>query len=196
MNDIATEADVPDPQSPPPVHRWQVLGRRPLYTSSWISLALVRVVPPGREPYEHHVAQMADAVGVVLCHPEQGVLLLHRHRFITDTVGYEIPAGGVDDGESVQQAATREVLEETGWTVRDPQPLLSCNASDGVSTQRFHFVLAHADRFLGEPRDGHESTSRVWVGHSRISELISDGSVPGALSTVALLYALHFGRLP
>lgn len=195
MKDSVAAPDVPGPPSPPPVRRWEVLGRRPIYTSRWISLALLRVAPPGREPYEHHVAEISDAVGVVLWHPEQGVLLLHRHRFITDTVGYEIPAGGIDEGETVEQAAAREVLEETGWTVQGVEPLLSRNASDGVSTQRFHFVLARADRFHGEPRDDHEATSRVWVDRSQLNELISDGSIPGALSTVALLYALQFGRI-
>jgi 8-oxo-dGTP pyrophosphatase MutT (NUDIX family) len=195
VNDIVDPADAADPQAPPPVRRWEVFGRRPLYISKWISLALVRVAPPGRDPYEHHVAEIADAVGVLLCHPQKGILLLHRHRFITDTVGYEIPAGGLDDGETVEQAAAREVLEETGWITREMKPLLSCNASDGVSTQRFHFMLAQADRFLGEPRDDYEATSRIWVDRSRISRLISDGSIPGALSTVPLLYALHFGHL-
>lgn len=195
MNDIVQATGVPSPQAPAPVRRWEILGRRTLYASKWISLALVRVAPPGRDPYEHHVAEIANAVGVLLCHPEKGVLLLHRHRFITDTVGYEIPAGGVDDGETIEQAADRELLEETGWTAREIKPLLSCNASDGVSTQRFHFVLARADKFLGAPRDDHEATSRIWVDRSRISGLLSDGSVPGALSTVPLLYALHFGHL-
>jgi 8-oxo-dGTP pyrophosphatase MutT (NUDIX family) len=42
--------------------------------------------------------------------PDRGVLLLWRHRFITDSWGYEIPAGGVDEGETPAQAATRELL--------------------------------------------------------------------------------------
>ena len=40
--------------------------------------------------------------------------MLWRHRFITDSWGWEIPAGGVDAGETPEDAAAREVLEETG----------------------------------------------------------------------------------
>ncbi len=47
--------------------------------------------------------------------PARGVLLLWRHRFITDTWGWEIPAGGIDPGETPPDAAARETLEETGW---------------------------------------------------------------------------------
>lgn len=179
----------------PPAERWEILGRRSLYTSRWVNLALTKVAPPGHEPYEHHVVELPDAVGVVLRHPTNGVLLLHRHRFITDTAGFEIPAGGIEQGERIEQAATREVLEETGWTIRDMTRLLSCNSSDGVSDQRFHVVLAIADRLLGPPADEYEATSRVWVDRGWLADLISAGSMPGALSTVALLYALHFGHL-
>ncbi|MBV9023278.1 MAG: NUDIX hydrolase [Streptomycetaceae bacterium] len=195
MDDAAGTDGQSSGTEPPPVRKWEVLGRRSLYNSRWVNLSLVRVAPPGREPYEHHVAGVPDAVGVVLRHPDRGVLLLHRHRFITDTVGYEIPAGGIDAGETVEQAAARELLEETGWTVRDTAPLLSCNASDGVSDQRFHFVLAHAGEFQGTPVDDHEATSRVWADKARLTRLIAEGAVPGSLSTVALLYALHFGHL-
>ncbi|MES0833713.1 NUDIX hydrolase [Nocardiopsis tropica] len=179
----------------PEPERWKVLGNRPLYSSPWIGLDLVKVVPPGREPYEHHVARVADAVGVVLRHPDRGVLLLHRYRFITDTSGFEIPAGALDEDEGVEDAAAREVLEETGWTVRDMSRMLVCNPSDGVSDQRFHFVLATADEQTGEPVDAYESSARVWFRPDELSSLLRDGKVPGALTSVALLHALHFGML-
>ena len=47
--------------------------------------------------------------------PARGVLALWRHRFITDTWGWEIPAGRLEAGETAEQAARRETLEETGW---------------------------------------------------------------------------------
>jgi UDP-glucose 4-epimerase len=178
-----------------PARRWRVLSERTLYESPWVSLALARVAPPTREPYEHHVVRLPSAVGVVLHKPERGVLLLHRHRFITDTTGFEIPAGGIDAGEAVEAAAARETLEETGWIVSDVEHLVSCNVSDGVTDQRFHLVAAAACDHAGPPIDAYEATSQVWVDVAELPELLRRGLVPGALSTVALLHALHFGRL-
>ena len=101
--------------------KWIVHGERFLYESPWMSLALTDVEIPGGERFEHHVVRAAaDASGTVMVDAERGVLLLWRHRFITDTWGWEVPAGRVDEGETPAEAAAREALEETGWR---PGPL-------------------------------------------------------------------------
>ena len=90
--------------------RWTVHGERALYESEWVRLALVDVEIPGEARFEHHVVRMPNqASGTVVHDPDRGVLLLWRHRFITDTWGWEIPAGRIDDGETPEEAAAREV---------------------------------------------------------------------------------------
>ena len=86
--------------------RWTVHGERSLYESDWMCLRLVDVELPGGRRFEHHVLRTpAHAAGVVVHDPDRGVLLLWRHRFITDEWGWEIPAGRIDDGEAVEAAA-------------------------------------------------------------------------------------------
>lgn len=179
----------------PSAERWTVEGRRAVYESRWAGLDLVTVRPPGREPYEHHVVRLPSAVGVVVQDPVRGVLLLHRHRFITGTEGFEIPAGGVDPGESIEQAAARETHEETGWRIASATHFLTSNASDGATDQRFHFVHARVAGYTGPPEDSHEATSLHWVPVRQVPALLRAGRVPGVLSSVALLYALQFGHL-
>jgi UDP-glucose 4-epimerase len=195
---LAAPPEPPRPVAPEPVpvaERWEVLNSRSLYESKWVGLSLVKVRPPGREPYDHHVVSLPPAVGVVVGCPRRGILLLHRHRFITDSAGFEVPAGGIDPHESVEAAAEREVLEETGWRLRGVERLVSCNVSDGVSDQRFHLVLARPGRHSGPPVDAHEATSQAWFRPGRVRGLIREGEVPGALSIVALLYALSYDRV-
>ena len=74
--------------------RWTVHGERRLYDSEWMRLVLVDVEVPGVERFDHHVVRYPQpASGTVVHDPDRGVLLLWRHRFITDTWGWEIPAG-------------------------------------------------------------------------------------------------------
>ncbi|WP_225824064.1 NUDIX hydrolase [Streptomyces naphthomycinicus] len=178
-----------------PVERWTTHGRTSLYSSPWVGLDLVSVQPPGRPRYEHHVVRLPSAVGVVLSDAQNRVLLIHRHRFITDTEGFEIPAGAIETGESHVDAARRELLEETGWSTATAEHFLTVNSSDGATDQRFHYVHATADTWTGSPEDAYESSSLHWVGIDEIPVLLQQGRIPGALTGVALLYMLQFGIL-
>lgn len=175
---------------------WSVTGRRSVYTSPYVSLDLVAVEPPGRPAYEHHVVEVPhDSVGVVVHRPGHGVLLLYRHRFITGTYGFEVPAGGAEAGESALDAARREVFEETGWELGDAQVMVAANVSDGLLDHRFHYVYGRAGREVAPPVDTHEATALYWVPVAELSGLIAGGHVPGGLSMLALLYAIQFGFL-
>ena len=125
--------------------RWIVHGERTLYSSPWVGLRLADVEIPGGERFDHHVVRVPrEAAGCVVHDPERGVLLLWRHRFITDTWGWEIPAGATDDGESPAEAAAREVHEETGWRPGPVEHLVTYQPTNGLSDQRFHVFLAGA----------------------------------------------------
>ena len=96
--------------------QWTVHGRRSIYESSWVSLDLVDVELPDGQRFEQHVVRMARPVaGAAVIRDPGQVLLLWRHRHVTATWGWEIPMGRVEEGESPEQAAAREVEEETGW---------------------------------------------------------------------------------
>jgi len=171
--------------------RWNVLGERTLYASEWVHLKLVEVEPPGHAPFEHHVVHLPkDAVGVVITDPERGVLLLWRHRFITDSWGWEFPAGSVEPGEDVAAAARREVLEETGWAPGPLQFLFSYNVANGITDHRFHVYQAEGAVEVGPPTDDIEAERIEWVPFAEVPRLIAAGEIPDGPTLVALLYAL------
>jgi 8-oxo-dGTP pyrophosphatase MutT (NUDIX family) len=123
------------------------------------------------------------------------VLLLWRHRFITDTWGWEIPAGAVEDGESPGEAAAREVWEETGWRPGALEHLVSYQPSNGLSDQRFHLFLAQGAEHAGDPIDVGEAERIEWRLPSEVRADIARNEMRDGLSLTAMLYVLAFGRL-
>ena len=93
-------------------------SRRQLYGSEGVNLELADVELPNGQRISHHVLRMPrqSVVAAVVDHAR--ILMLWRHRFITDRWGWERRAGWVDDGG--ERRPQRQEVEETGWR---PGPL-------------------------------------------------------------------------
>src|SRR5262249_60217862 len=98
--------------SPP----WRVLGKRRIYTNEWINVDFWSVrLPDGTVVEDYTVLDYPQpAVAVLPIGADGRVLMIDHYRFITDTRGWELPAGRVDPGESVDAPAGRGLLEGTG----------------------------------------------------------------------------------
>ncbi|MBB2925051.1 NUDIX domain-containing protein [Cellulomonas cellasea] len=168
--------------------RWQTFGERTVYDSPWVRVALVDVEVPGVGRLDHHVVRMpAHAAGTVVHDPGRGVLLLWRHRFITDTWGWEVPAGRLEGDETAAEAAARETLEETGWRPGPLRPLVEYHPTNGSSDQTFHVFLADGATYVGEPADAFESERIAWVPLDEVRRLVLDGGIGDGLSLTGLL---------
>jgi 8-oxo-dGTP pyrophosphatase MutT (NUDIX family) len=170
--------------------RWTVHGERTLYDSDWVRLTLVDVELPSGDRYEHHVVRIPAPASAAVVRRDGEILLLWRHRFITDSWGWEVPAGEVHEGEQPEEAAARETLEETGWRPGPLRALGSYFPMNGRSDQRFHVFVAQGAERVGEPSDQDEAERVEWVPEERVRELLRDGSISDGYSLVALYWAL------
>jgi 8-oxo-dGDP phosphatase len=171
--------------------KWIVHGERVIYDSPWVRLALTDIELPDGPRFEHHVVRAtAQAAGVVVNDPQRGVLLLWRHRFATDTWGWEVPGGRVDEGETAVAAGAREVLEETGWRPGPLRPIGRYFPQNGFSDAVFNLFECDGAEYVGEPSDPYESERVEWVSWSTIRSEIAAGRVGDGLSLTALLWIL------
>ena len=176
--------------------KWTVHGERSLYESDWIRLVLTDVEIPDGERFEHHVVRMPrQAAGTIVHDPERGVLLLWRHRFITDSWGWEIPAGGIELDETPEAAAVRETVEETGWEPSALRLLTRYHPTNGLSDQTFHVFVAGGATDVGEPIDVGEAERIEWVAVRDLRHIVADGHMLDGLSLTGVCYALAFGAL-
>jgi len=105
------------------------------------------------------VIKSADWVQVLALTPEREILLVRQYRFGTESLSLEVPAGLIDPGESILEAAARELAEETGHTGGTPQLLGSCHPNPAILNNQAHFVLIE---------DCHPKQAQNWDPHEEI----------------------------
>ena len=175
--------------------RWTIHGERPIYSSEWLDLRLADVELPDGTRFSHHVVRLPHpAVGVIVRDAERGVLLLRRHRFISDTWGWEIPAGRVDPGETLEQAGVRETIEETGWRPLELEHLGFSQPTIGLMEQRFEYFVAARAEHVGA-FDRTETESIAWFAPGGVRTLIEQSEIVDGLSLTALGMAFALRRL-
>ena len=85
------------------------------------------------------------AVIVIAMTPERKLLFVEQYRVPMDARTIEMPAGLVGDtdaDDTLEAAARRELLEETGWHADDVQVLMVGPTSSGLSSELIAFVRA------------------------------------------------------
>ena len=102
----------------------------------------------------------------VLCLIEDGDRILLQNRVKKDWQGYTLPGGHVDPGESFVDAVIREMKEETGLTVENPQ--LAGVKQFPIENGRYVVLLFKATRWTGELVSSEEGEME-WVGYGELS---------------------------
>jgi len=170
--------------------RWIRHGERTIYDNRWIRLTLVDVELPDGQRFEHHVAHLLPAAMTVILDDENRLLMMWRHRFVTDRWGWELPGGLVDPGEDPAVTAAREIEEETGLRPRSLEHLVSFQPMVGMVDSEHHVFLARGADRVGEPTEVTEAQRLEWVPLARIPELIARGEIWNSGTLVAVLHVL------
>ena len=158
-----------------------------MYESDWVNVYLDDVELPDGSHIDHHVLTMpkASQTAIVLNDNADQILLIRRHRFITDKWGWEVPAGWVEPEESPEDSIKREILEETGHSVASVRPLAEYDAIPGISSMHFTAWIAEGARHQ-QGGDGIEANQVEWHTVSSLPSLITSGEVVDGPSLTAL----------
>ena len=137
-----------------------------------------------REIVEHR-----DAVTVMPLDKDGNVLFVRQFRKAIEQDMYELPAGVMEDGESPEQAARRELAEETGLTSDSLQHLAGFYTTPGFSNEYIHLFAARDLRPMEATPDEDEDITTVWIPLADAVGMIATGEVRDAKTIIGLLMA-------
>ena len=139
-----------------------------------------------REVVEHK-----DVVAIVPVDSEGNVLLVRQHRTPAGRQILEIPAGGVENGESHDEAAQRELQEEACVQAARLERLLGFYVSPGYCSEFVHLYLATGLSAKIVRCDEDEAIEIVRLPLAEAGDLARSGVIEDGKSIVGLLLALQ-----
>ena len=98
-----------------PPQPWKTLDTREVYKNPWMRLREdVAEMPNGRTTI-YGVCEFGECVGVLPFVDDHHVVMIRQYRYVhRENHRWEMPTGGIGAGESPEEAAQRELMEEAG----------------------------------------------------------------------------------
>jgi ADP-ribose diphosphatase len=173
------------------------ISSRRVYTGRVINVDIDTVRFPNGSTGELEIVRHPGASAVVpfLSDPSSDdpqILLIKQYRYAAEDFIWEIPAGKLDGDEDPLVCARRELLEETGCTAEDIEPLCTFYTTPGFTDELIHTFMATGltRGTVAHEKDEFMSLETVTLSHAL--ELIRTGELKDAKSALAILYVAGF----
>ena len=174
----AVQSSARSRSDPVDVGPWRRRSRDVAYANPWIEVFHDEVDRPDGNPGIYGVVHFrSTAVGVVAVADDGRLLLVGQHRYALDEYSWEIPEGGVPEGESLEDGARRELREETGFDAADWRQLCRMTVSNSVTDERGAIFVATGLRAGVATPDATEQLAVRWAGLDEVLGEIESGEI-------------------
>ena len=147
-----------------------------------VSLRVDTVLKSNGTRGQRTVVERADAVVILPVDSAGRVLLVRQYRHAVGQDLLELPAGSVDPGETAEQAAEREMREETGYRPGRLEGLGGFYSAPGFCTEYLHFFRATGLEKSPLTAEDTDDIEVVPTAPSEIAGLVASGQIRDAKS--------------
>jgi len=145
--------------------------------------------------HEFYVIESRDWVNIIPLTQDGRVVMIRQYRHGSREVTLQIPGGLVDPGDSSEEAASRELFEETGYGSEEWTKIGEVTPNPALFNNRCHTYLARNVKKVRDPSlDQTEDIEVILLPLSDIPEMIRKGEIDHAI--VISAFSFYFLRLP
>jgi len=146
------------------------------------------VLPDGQTTI-YGVVECAEAVGVLPFVDSDTVLLVGQYRYVARGFYWEMPTGGQHQGETLEEAAQRELAEEAGYEAGRLVKLCDFHTSKSILREVAHLYLAEELRPARRPPDRTEFIERREFPFREVLQMVERGDIKDSMTVIAVLHA-------
>ncbi len=164
-----------------------VLQSETVFAGHLIDVRKETVRLPGGKTAEREVVVHPEVVAMIPVLDDGRLVLVRQYRAAVQRILLEMPAGGIDPGENAEEAAHREMIEETGYRVGAMERIYGFYSSPGFCTEYMHLLLCTGLE-PGKPTEETDQLEVVPLSLDDALARIDSGEIADAKSILALLY--------
>lgn len=175
---------------------WKTRSSRPVYKNPWIDIREdVAEMPDGRTTI-YGVVNLGECVGIVPFVDEDRILMVRQYRYVQQDARWEIPTGGVHEGESLEDAAQRELQEEIGYRAGHLTWISSYYTSKSVCDETAHLYIGKGLSPAQRPPDETEFIQVRAFPFAKALRMVIDCEIMDSMSVIAILHAARLRGAP
>jgi ADP-ribose pyrophosphatase len=160
-----------------------------VYQNRWISVREDIAELPDGQTTIYGVVQCAECVGILPFLDPETVLLVGQYRYVARGFYWEIPTGALHAGETLEEAAQRELAEEAGVGAGRLVKLCDFHTSKSILREVAHLYVAEDLRPASRPPDPTEFIERRAFPFAEVLAMVDRGEIKDSMTVVAVLHA-------
>jgi ADP-ribose pyrophosphatase len=181
------------------MNKWKILARNTVYKSGIFKIESLQCHHEHKGvTHDFFVLNTQDWINIIALTGDDRLIMVEQHRLGTDEYTIETSAGLIEPGEQPEEAARRELLEETGFEPSELVLLKKCSSNPAIMNNYIHFYLATGCRKSATQNlDPAEDIDVHLYTHDEVFDLLKRGRINHSIIITALsLYFLspHFRR--
>lgn len=191
MYDIAGE-NVEMPRKNSSSAAVQVLSSQMIYEGRVFGIRRDEVIEPTGVHATREVITHPGSVVVLPVLPDKRILLIRQYRYATRQFLWELVAGRIDNNETPQRGAARELIEETGYRAKKFRVFLDVFPTPGFLEERMYILLAEGlTPGKAEPEEDERISCKAFT-RKEAEQMIRRNTIRDAKSVAGLLYYFRF----
>lgn len=166
-----------------------------IYEGKIIKVRVETVELPNKIYAKREIVSHDRGVGVVAITEDQEIILVKQYRKAINQAIYEIPAGLVDSGENVSEAAERELQEEVGLKPKNLELIAEAYASPGFTDEKISIFLATEFEESELELDHTEFLIPVKIPLTDALDMVENFEINDAKTVIGILHAARRFKL-
>lgn len=141
--------------------------------------------------YREHV-KSGEAVAILPITKENEVIMVQEPRTPINKIILALPAGMIESNELPEDAAVRELEEETGYLAGNIKLLREYYPSEGYSNEKLKIYLATDLKKTQQHLDETEDMNVIKLPLEEVIDMLDKNEIITASTTIALMHYLRY----